>query len=119
MWPQLKIPVFVRATTLWNPDRAERHAYGQQFLENIDLIFVYAGHWSKKCWSNSLALQGHASHTGLSRNFILLSIVFRAIVLVLASMLKVDDWNSTTLEKYVAYIEIYKHFWKIQDCTFY
>jgi hypothetical protein len=86
MWPQLKIPVFVRATTLWNPDRAERHAYGQQFLENIDLIFLYAGHSTKKWWSNSVALQVHASHTGLSCSFILLS-----VVLVLASMFKVDD----------------------------
>jgi hypothetical protein len=97
---QLKIVVFVKATTLWNPDRAERHAYGQPFLENIDLIFLYTGHSSKKCWSNSVALQGHASHTGLARNFILLSVVFRAIVLVLASIFKFDNWNSTILDKY-------------------
>ena len=119
MCPQLKMVVFVRVTTLWNPDRAERHAYGQQFLENIDLIFLYAGHSSKKCWSNSVALQGHASYTVLSRNFILLSVVFRAIILVLASIFKFDDWNSTILDKYVAYLKIYKYFWKIQDCTFY
>ena len=47
-----------------------------------------------------MALQGHASYTELSRNFILLSVVFRAIVLVLASIFKFDDWNSTTLDKY-------------------
>ena len=54
--------------------------------DSIDLIFLYAGHSTKKCWSNSVALQWHASHTGLPCNFILLSVVFRAIVLVLASM---------------------------------
>ena len=103
MCHQSKIVAFVKVTTLWNPDRAERLAYGQPFLENIeniDLIFLYTGYSSKKCWSNSVALQGHASYTGLSRNFILLSVVFTAIVLVLASIFKFDNWNSTILDKY-------------------
>ena len=59
------------------------------------LIFLYAGHSRKKCWRDSVA-----SYTGLSRNFILLSVVFRARVLVLASNFNLGDWNSTTLDKY-------------------
>ena len=114
--PQLKIVVFVRSTTLRSRQGINTFIWSTISWKLWYHIYLYS---SKKCWRDSVALKGHASHTGLSRIFILLSVVFRARVLVLASNFNLDDWNSTTLVKYGCLPGNIQTFLKIQDCSLY